>query len=146
MHACGIVEYLHILRSLHVTFWINNFWTAGMAVVQHLTYHHPANHIFLTLQQWKPLCGPIWRDKWLHTGIATITSCAEPCNRLSPPLQHKQFSLCHTEHGGPSGYIWNTTVHKQIHLVYSNSQKLIEWSEVQYRFGDFLATLYDMQY
>jgi hypothetical protein len=58
---------------------------------------------------WSP-CSPdlttpdnsLWalsRDKWLRTTIATMTSCTELWNRSSPPLCHKCFSACHTQHG-----------------------------------------------
>jgi hypothetical protein len=80
------------------------FIAVPMAVVhQYLPSHYPSHHIVPILLHQTTLCGALSRKKWLHTTITTMTTCAELWNRHSPPLCHKCFGRCHTQHGSSSG-------------------------------------------
>jgi hypothetical protein len=75
-----------------------------------------------------PLCSlhPTTPDNYLWGIIkGQVASCTQPWNRHSPSICHKCFGACRTEHGSASGCVSNTTLHIQIHLMYSDPGHLV---------------------
>jgi hypothetical protein len=90
---------------------------------QHLPCFYCGHQIVLTLLYGTTLVEHYQGGNWLCAAVATMKSCAQLWNRLSPLLHHDYFGAYHTEYISGSGCVCNM-MHIHIQVMCNTSQQM----------------------